>query len=133
VRNVMAVPAMREMAKAKPSSWSQEEVHRELAQRPELERWESRAVEGCAGGSGEYVAIEGEDEDETDGCIEEELDWKGGGEGLAGVGIGRGGPGKEEAGSQGDAAGDDEFGQGEEEAVLPAGGRKEEGVEDDGI
>lgn len=91
------------------------------------------AVEGGAGGSGEEVAVEGEEEGEAEGGVEEEADGEGGGEGLAGVGIGGRGPGEEQARGERNAAGDDEFGECEEQAVLPARGREEEGVEDDGV
>lgn len=91
------------------------------------------AVEGGAGGSGEEIAVEGEEEGEPQGGVEEEADGEGGGEGLAGVGIGGRGPGEEQARGHGDAARNDEFGEGEEQAVLPARGGEEKGAEDHGV
>ena len=91
------------------------------------------AVDSGAGWVGKDVPVGGEENGEADGEPEEEANGEGGGEGLAGVRVGAGGPAEEYAGGQGDAAGDEEPGGGQEETVLPVSCGKEEGVDDDGI
>jgi hypothetical protein len=101
-------------------------------------RWEWGVDSGGAVG-----AVDGASADEVPGgCeedgqayrgVEEEADGEGGGEGLAGVGVGGGGPGEDQAAGQGDAAGDGEFGESEEKALLPTGGRDEEGADHDWV
>lgn len=70
-----------------------------------------------------------EEQQENRGGPEEELQGKGAGEWLVGVGVGADGETEEQGAEQGDGRGEGEFGEDFEEAVLPVEAGEEEGGE----
>jgi hypothetical protein len=90
-------------------------------------------VGGEGGGSADQVPGGEEEEEEGGGGVEEEADGEGGGEGVVGVGVGAGGEAEDQAAEETDGGGEGEFGQGEEEAVLPVEAGDEEGADCDPV